>query len=559
MRHILALPMALAVLAGPAMALDLRGPVLAAASNFGQGAQPEMLDAALALPVRDFRDAVYWDRVEDAAGTFTFEGDRDSFPDALALGGARMSLTVNFGHPAYDKGNTPLSDAAVRAFGRHAAEVVARFPNIDAVEVGNEFNSANFVEGPLKDQDLDARAQAYARLLASVSGQVHAVRPDVRIIGGGVHSIPTGYLSRLTRRGAVGHMDAIALHPYSTPVEHIARQVAVMRRDPALREMPVEITEFGSQDPEAAPGVLMRGYCQMALAGVSRMAWYALNDRGDDYVPLIDAAGETTDAGRAFLFAQEELEGRAVVDASDDAFTYACLFAGRKLVIWGMPRDLRVMSDAVTVHDVRGNLLDGRGFRLSETEPLILIAPDALVEGRDFALGPQEVLADSYHQFPYPPEDGDTADCDGLHVHVATPDAEVPMVLMPGQARPGTPWTPYLGIASDASVRVQPDSLLPGGGKSFPVEIRHAFVAPEDMRVSVEAHFDPASRSKDGVTVRITLDGVEQIAFNSRERMEFSRLAIPMAAGSRLEFAVGPNGNAKGDVTEFRITLRRAE
>ena len=538
-------------------ALELRGPKLAAASNFGQGFVEDLLSKALEVPVNDFRDAVYWDQVETAGGRFLFETPQTRYPDLLAKAGATMSLTVNNGHHSHESGNTPTSTSAVQAFGRHAAETVLRFPAINAVEVGNEFNSANFVFGPLKDAGIDARAEAYAALLQSVWAQVKAVRPNVRVIGGGVHSIPTGYLSRLIALGAVDFMDTIALHPYDTPTEQIARQIAVMRRLPELAEIPVEITEFGSQSPKAAPGYMLRAYCQMALSGVSRAVWYAVNTRGDGYAPLVDKDLGVTNAGRAFAFVRQTLEGLPVRDVAPDRFTYACLFEDRKLVIWGMPRTLTVMNDHVEVFDSTGDPLAGDVFHISETDPLILVTPKPLLLGHDVTLGPQRVLADSYHQFSFPGARADNQE--GLERSVRTPDDQIPVQTMPGQDRPGRPWTPYLGVENNGSVLIHADSLLPGGSDDYPAEIVHTFTAPRMMRVDIMAHFAPVARSSDGISVAVRLDTAELAFHRGKDRFDYVATGLEIPQGGVLEFVVGPNRSAAGDVTAYRITLTQSD
>ncbi|MGR3373008.1 MAG: hypothetical protein ACU0D1_09390 [Pseudooceanicola nanhaiensis] len=553
MRIFTAATLMIALGAGAGHALDLKGPALAAASNFGQGFEVGMMSAALELPVRDFRDAVYWREVEQGPGRFVFDTPRTMFPDLVGARGARMSLTVNNGHPAHDGGTTPLSPEAVRAFGHHAAQTALRFPAIRAVEVGNEFNSANFVTGPLEGDTLDARARAYAALLHAVAQQVRAVRPGVRIVGGGVHSIPTGYLSRLTALGAAADMDAIALHPYSTPIEHLARQIAVMRRDPALAAMPVEITEFGSQDPDAAPDVLVRAYCQMALSGVSRAVWYALNTRGDGYAPLVGPDLELTAAGRAYRFVQSEFAGQPVEDIAPDPFTYGCRFPGG-VILWGMPRTLEP-GEGVTARDATGKVLEGRSFRLGETAPLILTAGSGAV---DHTLGPQEVLADSFHQFPYPEAGADSADAAGFARFAVSPRGRAPFVTMPGQDRPGMPWTPYLGLSSDRSVRLLPESLLPGGGGTHQVGVEHVYVAPEAMEVDLTGWIDPPERSADGVVVTLALDGEEVGRWSVIDRLELDERALALPAGAELSIRVAPGETSTGDVTGYRFTLRRA-
>ncbi len=542
-----------------AAAEELRGPQMAVASNFGQGFLSDLMDQALAWGINDFRDAVYWDRVEAADGTFVFDRPDTTYPDQLADAGARMSLTVNNGHPAYDEGHTPLSPVAVAGFAFHAAETLRRFPAIKAIEIGNEFNGPNFVSGSLREGNLDQRAAAYVALLEAVATRAKVADPEVRIIGGGVHSIPTGYLAKLLELGAATHMDAIALHPYSTPVEHYAKQIAVMRRLPGLETMPVEITEFGTQIPDEAPGKMLRSHCLYGLAGASRLAWYAVNERGDDYEPLITRAGRVTPAGETFRFIQDRLTGLPVADVSPDPFTYACLYDQRILMIWGMPRSLDVTTDEVTALDHTGNALTGQTFTLSETEPLILVSGTDLQLGRDMVLGDHAVLADSYHGFTYPENPETTQATGGFLRKVRSPDAVTLMQTMPGQDRPGRPWTPWLGVPSNGDVRLLPDTLLPAGSSDYPVEIVHEYTAAADGPATLAWALTPSDRSTDGITIVVSHNGQELLRADVTGASGDVISNIQLVAGDTLEVAVGPGATSTGDVTDYRFTLRQAE
>lgn len=539
------------------MAQELKGPALGAASNFGQGFLPELLARGLENGIADYRDALYWDRVENDAGQFVFADPTTIYPDLLTDTGAGMSLTVNNGHPAHDAGATPTSPEAIDAFANHAAATVARFPAINAVEVGNEFNSANFVTGPLRDAGLDARAEAYVALLKAVATRAKAVRPDLRIIGGGVHSIPTGYLQKLVDLRAADYMDSIALHPYSTSIEHLAKQIAVMRRIPALADMPIEITEFGSQSPDAAAGVFMRSYCQYALSGVSRLVWYGLNVRGDDYVPLITREGDLTDVWQAFDFAQKTFADMPVKDVSPDDFTYACLFDDRSLIVWGMPRAVTVQSDRVRAYAANGTPLAGGTFVLSQTEPLILVAQDSLSLDQDIVFESQRTIADSYHQFTYPAA-ADAADDDGFVRSVRWADRDVLVQTMPGQEREGRPWTPWLGIPETADVRLLPQQMTPAGDAANPVAVVHSFTAPEDMLIDIDARFVPAERSVDGIDVTLLIAGQAVENWSGKAAITYEGRRILLPAGAQIQFVVGPGETPAGDVTDYRITLQRS-
>lgn len=538
---------------------ELRGPALAVASNFGQGYLGDLMDQALAWGVTDFRDAVYWDRVEGPDGQFSFALPETTYPDRLAEAGARMSLTVNNGHPAYDNGATPLSPQAVAGFAYHAAETLLRFPAIDAIEVGNEFNTANFVSGPLKESDLDARAEAYVALLEAVATRARRATPDVRIIGGGVHSIPTGYLAKLIELGAVEHMDTLALHPYSTPVEHYAKQIAVMRRLPELATIPVEITEFGIQSEVEAPGKLLRSHCQYGLAGASRLAWFALNDRGDGFTPVIARDGRVTDAGQAYRFVQDELANRPLQDVSPDPFTYACLYDDRKLVIWGMPRDLKLESSDLRVFDAAGRPLEGSKFGIAETAPLVIVAPESLSLDADVTLAPQKVLADSYHGFAYPEAAEAEAAPGGFLREVIAGDGAVGLQTRPGQDRPGRPWTPWLGIPENADVRALPLTLLPSGDAANPVKIRHRYAAAEPQVVSLDVLVSPSDRSADGVALTVLHNDQVLATWEGLGQMTVELPDVALEAGDRLDIVLGPGETSTGDVTEYRFTLRSAD
>ncbi|MBI1220623.1 MAG: hypothetical protein GC186_18985 [Rhodobacteraceae bacterium] len=541
----------------PAAARDLRGPELGAASNFGQHWSAQIFAAAQALGVRNFRDAVYWDEVEQPGGRFAFTTMSTTYPALIAAADDTMSLTVNNGHPAYDGGVTPYTSAGIAAFARDAAETVKRFPAITAVEVGNEINSANFVTGPLKAAPLDQRALDYLAILRAVQDAVKAVNPRVRILGGGVHSIPVGYLAPMFAAGAASAMDALALHTYTTPAEQLVRQIAVFRPLPGAADLPLDVTEFGEPDPAKAPGLLLRNYCQMALAGVGRAVWYPLNPRGDGLTPLIDAAGKATATGRGFQQIAGLMERQPVANAAPDPFTYACLFGTRTLVIWGAPRALHLTRADLRATDPAGAALDPASLTLSETDPITITGSGPLALGTDVTLAPQMVIADSYDQFAYPGIPDQPAD---PFTRVAVEgDQVLPLETHGGQDRQGAPWTPYLGVPGTTFARLTADVLLPGTHADRQVVIVHRFTAPADMTVIAESRLAPASHSEDGIRFDLTLNGAPLDGAVLTTPGDRTTPPLHLKAGDVLAFAVGPNISPTGDATDYRFTLRRAE
>ena len=539
----------LALFATQSAAQDLRGPILAAASNFGQHFDAALLAAAIKLPVHDLRDAVYWDEVEQS-GTFRFDRPETTFPDLLAKAGITMSLTLNNGHPDYDGGVTPYTLTGVAAYAHAAAETVRRFPAITAVEVGNEQNAQNFVTGPVKAADLDQRAVYYMALLTATHTAVKAANPNIRILGAGVHSIPLHYLARLYSLGAGAQMDALAMHPYTTPADQLQRQLALMRAIPGAATMPIDVTEFGTPDAPRAAAHLMRNYCQMALSGVTRTVWYPLNPRGDGFTPLIDAQGQTTGAGRAFQTAQSELEGRPVTNAAPDPFTYGCLFDKTRLLIWGAPRALTLNRSDLHAETATG-VPATAPLALSEDAPLLILGTAPITLGKDVILGQQTIVADSFDQFTFPGTDARPGPFTAYSLRGGQP---VAMETRPGQERPGMPWMPYLGVPHDGFARLMADELLPA--EDLP--IGQTYTAHSAERLTVEARFAPSDHSADGIRVQIAHNNESLFDKVTKTGIDFQSDPLTLAPGDRLSFLVSANGSVTGDLTHYRITLRQA-
>ncbi|KAF0676935.1 hypothetical protein [Profundibacterium mesophilum] len=549
---------------------DPAGPSLAAASNFGQGLDRAKLDAALALGLRDFRDAVYWRDVEQEDGSLVFEG-RHAWPDLLAEAGATMSLTVNNSHPAHDGGTTPHSDAGRAAFARFAAAARDRFPAITAIEVGNEMNSDTFVSGPWREADTRPRAALYGKLLGAVSRRLRSEGRPVRVIGGAAHSVPLTWLSAMLGTQGAGAMDALALHPYTTAPEQLVRQVALLRALPGLSRMPIEITEFGTKRIADAPGHMLRSYCQMALAGVRRAAWYPLGARGDGFAPLIGEEGEATPAGRTFALISAQMAGRPARAIRPDPFTYGCTFGADVSVLWGAPRTL-ALGEGMRAATPTGTPLPAEGLRLSRTAPLVIFGEARNAAGASrIALGPTGLIADSFDEFAYPRQAAvgggtgvatraatETAPKGGFRYLSLIDGETAPLELRPGQEKSGAPWYPYLGSARDGMLRAGPDWVLPSawGDRPLSVILRHEAQAP--IRADLELRLAPRARSTDGVSLTVSLGG-EVIA--KRMIAEPERIILrdlPLGPGRLLDITTGPGGSASGDVTSLRATLRRA-
>ncbi|MGR3802521.1 hypothetical protein [Marinibacterium profundimaris] len=530
--------------AGP----GLQGPRLGAASNFGQSWQPQAVAGGAEAGILRFRDEIIWNHVEQMDGTLRFGSTREAYARMLSARDATMTLLGYTGHPRWDDGRAPQSEEGQAAFARYHAQIVGMFPLIDSLEIGNEFNSHEFAEHEGWPDDLAERARTYVRLALQTVPAVHAERPDLRILGGAAHSIPVAWAEALMAAGLGDLIDAFVLHPYTTEPEQFVRQVARLRQVPGLEDMPLAVTEFGTRDAGAAPGYLMRYYCQMALAGVTQADWYPFSPRGDGLEPLVDEDGALTDTGATYALIRTHLEGRPARDVAPDPFTYACAFGPDALVIWGAPRAVS-LSPGLEALDATGQPMAAPV--LSRTEPLLILG-DGIAPTLDenVALGVQQVLADSYDQFPQ----AGSAD-----LFLRRGGEGLPLEPRPGQERDGVPWTPYLGFEQDGSVMVGAGWAVPSAwGPEDPLEIVHRYTAPADLTLDVEISARPSSASEDGVSIALERNGEVLSHDVLTGPRQLGLTSVNLHAGDVLDVVLGPNGNSAGDHTDLRITLRRA-
>lgn len=556
LRHAL-FPALLTTLSQTALAdLPAEGPALGGASNLAQGYQPRLLRLARSFGINDFRDGMNWALAEKEPQAYVFGNDRLRYPEYIAAAGADLTVTLNWGNPLYDGGDTPHSREAIDAFGAFAGTLVSRFPQISALEIGNEFNGVNFVRGPLAQMTPQERAHAYVPLLEAAATAARAVRPDVRIIGGSTHSMAAGFLWEVLDSGGAGLLDALAIHPYTTPAEQLQRQVAVLRRHPAAAGLPLEMTEFGHPDPAKAPGHLLRNYCQMALSGVSHAVWYPLVERRSESMePLFSKDGRVTPVGQTYRLIAKHMEGQPAQEAATDPFTYGCRFGTQVLVLWGEPRAVTV-EGGVGVLTARGRAAPAP-HALSETEPLVFVAPEGQSIDGLVTLEAGTLIADSFDQFAYPQDDEAQAGSDAFARFARQGKKVFPLGTLPGQERGGVPWFPYRGNSKLNPLRLTAESLVPGRNGKGPVEVVHAYTAPQDMTVRLEAAFSVPRRSEDGITVRVSAGGtvIEDVVVTGAQ--DLAPAPITLSKGDVLEVAVGPNGTARGDAAQYRIRLRR--
>ncbi|MEM8650348.1 MAG: glycosyl hydrolase [Pseudomonadota bacterium] len=522
------------------VAEELKGPTLSGASNFGHHWNAKTFSLSRKVPVLDFRDTIYWKRVERVENLFQFDKSTTNYPDKVKNIDAEMSLTVNWGNPRYDGGDTPYSNKAVQAFGRFAAEAVKRFPSIKYVEVGNEFNGQNFVKGKVKEQGLRERAAAHFALLKSVHQQVKSEDPDVKILGGATHSLPGAYLSMLFEMGAGTYMDGLAIHPYTTRPEQLKRQIDYLRSQiPELSRTPLHVTEFGEPNPEKASGHFLKKYCAMALSGVERAAWYPMNERGDGFVPLFEKTGQLTNVGRAYQIAQKHFAGKPVRDVSPDPFTYACQFDQTAVVIWGEPREFELLADGFQVLDANGEPLDSKDVIISFDHPIILISESPFELGEVLTLSKQKLVADSYHQFQFITSADGRGTADAFERFALRSGEKIALRTFDGQQRKGVLWVPHLGSEKLGRSRLSAQNFALTSSPNRQLEIVHIYTAPSNQAVKIDAEIEVKSGTPEGARLQLFHnDELVDEGSKSGNKIAIKTEGVELAIGDRLDFRI---------------------
>jgi hypothetical protein len=532
---------------------------LGAATQFAQGRDPSVVDQAFAFGVTDFRDGMRWNEVETAPGAYSFDAATTAYPDWILSRGGTVSLTINWGNRFYDDGATPHSDAAHAAQARYITALLDRFPEIDTIEIGNEYNGNDFVNGPVLKDGYGKRAAHYVRMLDDVAARVRRLHPDVTVLGGATHSIPVGYYENLFTKGAAPHMDGIALHPYTTPPEQLQVQLAALRsRFPLGTDLPIHVTEFGSTDPESAPDYVAKMLAVMSAADVRRAVWYPLKKSGNEKsVPLLRRDGTPTSAGEAWRFVGGLMAETRAEDVSPDAFTYAYRLGDRALVIWGEPRLIEV-DDDVVVQDATGRVL-GAPERIDPERVLVLTARNGIALGDNVRLGRSRLLADSYHQFGYPGVPSRTGDEDPFVRGAHNGRKPIPFEMKGGGETNGVVWTPYLGNSFTKPMRIGAKAMVPGvagqGERRREIRMVHRYTADRDQVVDIRSSWQPSKRTKDGVTVRIRSDDAVLFEESTAVATRADLGRVRLRKGQSLTFDLLPNRNAQGDATRYRIQI----
>lgn len=509
-------------------------------THFVQGWRLEFMDLVPRLGAASIRDELSWPQVTRARGRYDFSANRSRYLGIAIARGLDPLLLFTDTHPQHDNGQTPYTPEAQTALAEYIAATLDAFaPGLRRIEIGNEFNSDDFVSGPFAED----RPRHFASMLRIVHDTVKARHPDTEILCTGMHSVAIGFFRELFEQGILDSCDAISLHVYRDYPEgldlEIARLRAVMAEFGTV--LPIYVTEFGQwfDDPVQAPDFMLKSVAEMGAIGIAGAWWYALLDQ-----PFWPNMGlyrpdptEAMPAADSFRLLQGQLlplgRPRHIGQTREDRI-FAFGDPARAVVAWGAQGRLQV-SGAERFVDARGQEL-GPVAALSDT-PIVILGDDLEV-----TIHRDHQVFDTKYGFGMPPWTYLSQRANGTVTPLNYIDWE---------------WSSFLG---DPGLRPLLASHGWISGARFATGDYHAierFTAQDSgAHVITGEWFAPAGAHDTGATIIIERDGAK-IASGSAgpDPMSFGPWSVQLEAGDQIDFRVGPGASAIDHAIRRRITI----
>lgn len=529
-------------------------------THFSQGWNISLFGQAQVLGTSAIRDGVSWTEIEKSPGVYDFSGPKTAWIATALAQGAQITLVFSGGgNPLYDGGSTVYTDAGREAFANFVAAVVKQFPGIAQVEIGNEYNGNSFVTGPIASDATSMRDDYYTAMLTAVDTKVDALGLGTKIVGGAAHSIPVAWFTDLKADGALAHMDAIAIHPYTTPPEEFGAQLAILRQ--VVGDKPIQATEFSSNfanDGEAA-AYLAKMVSVMAAAKVDQAYWFQLaKEAWFSNMHLYDqSTGQVTASGKAFAFMDALLERGEVKQLAVDDMTYVYTFGANAAVIWGEARSI-TLAPGEQVYDLQGNQITNFSGKIDPDTPIVVIGNSPIAIGSTVSFGASNLIGDSYHQFDLTnPVLGSTAGFEGPWSYYAlgSTGALTALQTMGGGRLSGEAWTPYIG-----SPYLRPLSVSATGVNPTTTGVVERYTATAAGTLKIVGHWDVSESTTDGVTLTVKLNGTvlnSTVIYNPANSnvYDLTLSGIQVAAGDTIDFILGANVKTGGDTTARHIQI----
>ncbi|MDF2666000.1 MAG: glucan phosphorylase [Microbacterium sp.] len=254
------------------------------------------------LGIREFRDETTWTSVERATGQLTMPDFANDLTLAARVNDMRMLFVASYGNPRAYPGDMsgPMSPPTTKegraAFVDYINSVLDSNPTIDKVEVWNEFNR------PGRNTSDCQSGTCYATLVKAVYQGVKSKHPDVKIVAGNTHGIPTDFFTDFATAGGLKYADMISTHGYAADVADLRNGIRrldnIVRAHNGGRSKPIIVSEVGLtnttvtpplgnvgrvlDEDQAAGGLVQIFVTLKSLPPVSQAVWYdAVNDGTD--------------------------------------------------------------------------------------------------------------------------------------------------------------------------------------------------------------------------------------------------------------------------------------
>lgn len=529
-------------------------------THFSQGWNIALFDQAEALGTSAIRDGISWTEIEKSPGVYDFSGPKTAWIASALAQGAQITLVFSGGgNPLYDGGATVYTDAGREAFASFVAAVVKQFPGIVQVEIGNEYNGNSFVTGPIVSDATSLRDDYYTAMLTAVDAKVDALDLGTKIVGGAAHSIPVAWFTDLKADGAFAHMDAIAIHPYTTPPEAFEDQLAVLRQ--VVGDKPIQATEFSSDFATSAEAAsyLAKMVSVMAASKVDQAYWFELAK--EPWFPNMNLydqqAGQVTPAGQSFAFMEALLARGEVKHVAVDEMTYVYTFGTNAAVIWGEARSI-TLAPGQQAYDLAGNLLTNFSGTIDPNTPIVVIGTSPIAIGSTVTFGTSNLIGDSYHQFDLSnPVLGSAAGFEGPWSYYALGALGTMSALqtMGGGRLSGEAWTPYIG-----SPYLRPLAVTASAVNPTATGVVERYTAANSGILKIVGNWDVSDGTTDGVTLAVKLNGTvltSTVIYNPANGnvYDLTLSGIQVAAGDTIDFVIGANLRTGGDNTERHIQI----
>lgn len=505
--------------------------------HFGQG-WPDSLRATLAdSGARRVREAIGWKRVETRRGAYSFTEATVGHIDRLCRDGYRVTLVTLLANPLYDGGRTVYTSVGRNALARFLAATAARYADcLDAIEIGNEVNiRANIIGVAALN-----RPASYVAILQAVYPAIKAAAPNVAVLGGSANSIATGFEIELANAGMLDVVDGVAIHPYRQDAANLDWELSRLAGQLAARgpARPLWLTEFSKDFAagEDSAGFLLRMVTLMSSVGIAHADWYALVDQpAFPTMGLYTATGADKPAGEAFRYLKAEVlpRGSAVRQGDDPTLFHFRLGTDRQIV-WGTPRTIHY-SGAATARDARGR-------------PIPL--PDSIgdtpvvIEGEvTLSFGPPTIIADSLYGYGRAPWS-----------YHARRGRQPELALAPVDWN----WTSFIGHATLRPAAINQLGIFPVGYRDS-TSLISRWTAAEAGEVFALACLKRRTIIGDGGNLQILKNGtlLQQLAAADDAPAQ-AVVPVAVAPGDRIDFAVLPGFDARGDSFGYRFQIARS-